>query len=216
MASQNKYELYYFNVAGLSRTIRILLETVNADYTLKHPQSWESEKPDTIFGRLPILYVTKPDGKRVEIAESNAISRYLAREHGLLGDDSDETAFVESVIDSLNDLLATALHHVFFAKEEEKKAAGKKTLQESAEKLIPYHERLLKKNSSNGHYLKDKFTVADIHAFAILGLLQNVLGEEVFQTIVNSEKTPALVKLNEAVKSTKAVQRLTEQNFFSS
>ncbi len=54
----------------------------------------------TPFGQVPILEV---NGQK--LAQSNAIARYLARQHGLAGKDDWEQAQTDMYIENINDLL---------------------------------------------------------------------------------------------------------------
>lgn len=52
------------------------------------------------FGQCPVLEV---DGKL--LAQSNTISRYLARQHGLAGKDEWEQSLADMYADNINDLM---------------------------------------------------------------------------------------------------------------
>ncbi|KAL1921624.1 uncharacterized protein VTP21DRAFT_11340 [Calcarisporiella thermophila] len=214
MSSQNKYELYYFKHAGLATTIRTILEIVNADYTIKGVEDWASEKANTPFGQVPVLYVIRSNGMRYEIAESQAISRYLGREHGLVGNTNEENALVDMVMDSLFELLIGLLKYYVLENEEDEKDACKNAVLEDSKKLLPFHEKLIKKHGGNGHYLQSKLTLADIHLFTMLIGLQEFLGKEAYSAVVSEDKTPELVKVFETVKKEKGVQRLFEENYY--
>ncbi|KAL1925197.1 uncharacterized protein VTP21DRAFT_80 [Calcarisporiella thermophila] len=215
MTSQTKYEVFYFKRAALSQPFITILEIVNADYTFRQVQDWNTEKATTPFGHLPVLYVTKPDGTRYEFAESQTISRYIGREYGLMGNTNEETALVEMVMDSVLELVLCMVTHYFFQEDEEKKEAGKKLVIENAHKLLPYHERLIKKFGGNGHYLDNKLTVADIHMFSLLIKLQKFFGMEEYNSMVNKDKTPELVKVFEAVRNEVGVKRIYEENLYA-
>lgn len=51
------------------------------------------------YGMLPVLEI---DGK--PIAQSNAVARYLAREHNLTGKDEWESMLCDVLVDTLGDL----------------------------------------------------------------------------------------------------------------
>lgn len=56
------------------------------------------------FGQCPVLEV---DGKM--LAQSNAIARYLAKQHGLAGKDEWEQATADMYGDNINDLMTGKL-----------------------------------------------------------------------------------------------------------
>ncbi|KAF9361658.1 hypothetical protein BGX26_000610 [Mortierella sp. AD094] len=83
------YSLFYFNFHGLGACPRALLCFGNATWTnkIQSMSDWPKVKPTTPFGTLPILYETEiSTGSTIEIPESGAIERYLARKFSLLGD----------------------------------------------------------------------------------------------------------------------------------
>lgn len=51
------------------------------------------------YGMLPVLEI---DGK--PIAQSNAIARYLARKHGLAGENEWESMLCDALVDTVGDL----------------------------------------------------------------------------------------------------------------
>lgn len=61
------------------------------------------------YGHLPVLEV---DGQ--QIAQSNAIARYLARKYGLVGADEWEAMQCDVLVDSLGDLRTGELHGFIF------------------------------------------------------------------------------------------------------
>lgn len=63
------------------------------------------------FGQVPVLEV---DGKK--IAQSVAISRYLAKQYGLAGKDDWESLEIDSTVDTIHDLRASEyiyIYHVY-------------------------------------------------------------------------------------------------------
>ncbi|KAF9580818.1 hypothetical protein BGW38_002385, partial [Lunasporangiospora selenospora] len=48
-----------------------------------------SEKHETVFGVLPVLYETTASGEQLSIPEAEAIEQYLAKKFNLLGDQGD-------------------------------------------------------------------------------------------------------------------------------
>merc|ERR1712007_140334 len=95
------------------------------------------------FGQVPVLEV---DGKM--LAQSRAISRFLAKKHGLAGKDDWEQAQVDMFTDCVEDLFPK-MRPVFLEQDPDKK---KELFQEAAEKhLLPHVqliEKHLKKNGS--------------------------------------------------------------------
>ncbi|KAJ1956631.1 hypothetical protein GGI12_005259, partial [Dipsacomyces acuminosporus] len=87
MSAAPSYTLRYFNTAGISETIRLLLTAANASWTEEHPE-WPQAKDQQPFGRLPVLVETSAEGKvDMVLSESKVIERYLARTYGFLPTD---------------------------------------------------------------------------------------------------------------------------------
>uniref|UniRef100_A0A8R1IW93 GST N-terminal domain-containing protein n=1 Tax=Caenorhabditis japonica TaxID=281687 RepID=A0A8R1IW93_CAEJA len=73
------YKLYYFDCRALAEPIRIIFALFDVSYEDHRvtPEQWDKLKNDTPYGQLPVL---KVDG--LEIGQSSAIGRYLARKFG--------------------------------------------------------------------------------------------------------------------------------------
>lgn len=97
------YKLTYFDFRGLGESIRLLLsyggqefEDVRMEYG---GEEWQKFKPNTPFGQLPLLEF---DGK--QIFQHVAVSRYLAKQYKLAGDNDWEALQADIVVDTINDL----------------------------------------------------------------------------------------------------------------
>lgn len=73
----------------------------------------------TLYGKLPVLYI---DGK-IQIAESFAIARFLARKYNLAGRDDVESAILDSLADLYKDFMSEIKSYmgVVFTKQESDK-----------------------------------------------------------------------------------------------
>merc|ERR1712048_1373364 len=112
-------KLTYFNLRARGEPCRLLLAYGGIKYEdnrIAPPwdptSTWASLKPTTPFGQLPVL---NWDG--VEICQSMAAARFIAREVGLAGNSSLEQAQVDEVIDVIQDLI-NAWVKLYFAKDE--------------------------------------------------------------------------------------------------
>ena len=181
------YKLHYFNIRARGEVARLIMAHANVEYedyrfefgefaaikaSKKHfvslvRLSWFSEErnvfflaPDYPFGQVPVLEV---DGKM--LAQSRAISRFLAKKHGLAGKDDWEQAQVDMFTDCVEDLFPK-MRPVFLEQDPDKK---KELFQEAAEKhLLPHVqliEKHLKKNGSGylvGTAVRKKFNGGSI------------------------------------------------------
>lgn len=113
-----KYTLTYFNGRGRAETIRLLFAAAGVAYEDKRVEfaDWSQLKPTTPWGQMPILTV---DGKGT-IGQSLAIARFVAREHGLAGKSSYDTAVMDSIVDTITEIRDKAFE-MGFEKDEEKK-----------------------------------------------------------------------------------------------
>jgi glutathione S-transferase len=65
-------------------------------------QAWADFKPLTPHGHLPVLDV-HGDGS-VLLSQSRAIERFIARSHGLFGNDNVEAALIDATCETVRDL----------------------------------------------------------------------------------------------------------------
>jgi glutathione S-transferase len=91
---------------------------------------WERRKPDTPFGRLPVL---KVDGQTV--AQSNAINRYVGKLVDLYPSDPWQAA-MEAVEDILSEIIPT-----LFLPEEEKKTRRKALAEGPSHSISPGYNK---------------------------------------------------------------------------
>ncbi|KAF9913735.1 hypothetical protein FBU30_003061, partial [Linnemannia zychae] len=89
--TDSTFTLRYFHVHGQGSVIRTLIAIGSGTVNLTniHTEDWPTYKEITPFGVMPLLTETSADGKTsLQIAESDAIERYLARKFGLYGNGS--------------------------------------------------------------------------------------------------------------------------------
>uniref|UniRef100_A0A9J2P7J0 glutathione transferase n=1 Tax=Ascaris lumbricoides TaxID=6252 RepID=A0A9J2P7J0_ASCLU len=102
------YKLFYFNHRWRGEGARLIFAQANVPYddVRVAAEEWINLKPSDIrrkfsvtpFGHLPVLEF---DGN--QLGESFAINRYLARQFGLAGNGSLESAYVDSIADAYKD-----------------------------------------------------------------------------------------------------------------
>ncbi|KAG9063282.1 Glutathione S-transferase S1 [Linnemannia hyalina] len=214
------FEIKYFNIHGLGGVTRTLLAISGNKFTSNNPEDWASEKPLAPFGVMPLLTETSADGKTIiQIAESDAIERYLANKFGLLGSNTFEEVLVNTFVSNNHSLQSAIFSKYLINKDPELKAANKEPLITSnIAPWIKYHEQHLVANGANGHYVGNKVTLADVTTDFLIGLIQGVTGEE----LVSKSKTPAIWEVREklnkieglaAWKQTEEFKMLSEKNF---
>merc|ERR1712212_318346 len=126
-------KLTYFDLRARAEPCRLLLAYGGLQYKDERipppwdpASTWATVKPTTPFGQLPLLQW----GDEV-ICQSMACARFVAREVGLAGNTSMESAQVDEIIDVIQDLINAGVK-LFFAKDE----AGQKNHAEVDSSLL--------------------------------------------------------------------------------
>ncbi|KAI1314963.1 hypothetical protein EDD11_001447 [Mortierella claussenii] len=192
----NKYEILYFNFHGVVTGLRALFAMSDLHYKFIHPEDWKAQKPTTPFGSLPVLYETTPTGEILELAELSAIEFYMGGKLGLVGDNLWETNLVKMYHSSSQALFDKLVVSVVRAPKEYQDTMIELYVEKIVPEWVEYHERALQKNGANGHYVGDKFTLADLKTATILDNIQTVTGGR----YISREKTPAIMAVYDSVE----------------
>ena len=93
-------QITYFDIRGRAEPIRLLLEEIAVDYDDVQVASaeWPALKPRLPFGQLPLYR----EGE-VELVQSHAIYRHLARVHDLYGEDEAQRVRCDMAVEALRD-----------------------------------------------------------------------------------------------------------------
>ncbi|KAF9574713.1 hypothetical protein EC968_005718 [Mortierella alpina] len=196
-AKDNKYEILYFPFHGVVSALRTMVAISGANYTFTHPENWEVEKDQTPFGHMPVLYETTPTGETLELAEMSVIEFYLATKFGFMGSNAWEDLLIRSYTTSTQSLFEKFVVSVIRSP----KDLQPQLMQTFVEKEIPewakFHERILQANGSNGHYIGNQLTFADIKASSIMGVMMKLSGDK----YISKELTPALMAMYETMEA---------------
>lgn len=89
-----KYKLIYFNFRGRAEVHRHLFDIVGQEFEDKRISfdEWRACKTEFPFHQLPLLEVTEDNGQTYRVAQSHAITRFLARRLNLDGKNDIERA----------------------------------------------------------------------------------------------------------------------------
>uniref|UniRef100_A0A914V4A5 glutathione transferase n=1 Tax=Plectus sambesii TaxID=2011161 RepID=A0A914V4A5_9BILA len=156
--AHHSYKLYYFNIRARAEPARFLFHLAGVPYedVRIEREDWPNHKEEMPWGQIPVLEV---DGKK--LGQTAAIYQYLANQFGYNGKSDWETAQVQELIGSVEDVF-NAMHPIFMVQDE----AEKKKLMEKfvADTLIPYLTRLQKRFEANGtdYFVGNSLTVADL------------------------------------------------------
>jgi len=184
-----KVKLVYFDVQGRAEVTRMLLKIGKVAYEEQNVEfltEWPVMKPKTPFWSLPILYW---DG--LEIAQSQAITRFVAKKVGLAGNSDAEFAFADEILEHTNDLTPKLAANRWVMNDALRAEKGEAILKDYLPGWLTRAENLLKKRggiwfSGNG------LTFGDITMEVILDWL-TAPEERTFLNIDNKEERAKLL-----------------------
>ncbi|KHJ90794.1 glutathione S-transferase protein [Oesophagostomum dentatum] len=155
------YKLTYFNGRGLGECARQIFALADQKYedVRMTQETFPALKPKLPFGQVPLL---EEDGK--ELAQSNAINRYLARKFGFAGKTPFEEALVDSLADQFTDYRLEIKPYSMVAYGFQKgdvEKLKKELVLPARDKFLGFITKFLKNNKS-GFLVGDSVTWADL------------------------------------------------------
>jgi len=193
----SEYKFYYFNVRAKGEIVRLIFAAAGVQYEdirYNPPMAengyalpWNNEaKAATPLGQLPVLEV---GGQK--FCQQTAIARFVARKHGLMGDNEIEALKVDMVLETMWPDVANKCFAIFWERDEVKKAA----LKDGLSKSLPITLEKISKWVQGDFVLGAKLSLADIaildtwsvvHAFlpdlelpaALSNVIKNVKADE--------------------------------------
>ncbi|KAG0237130.1 hypothetical protein BGW42_001706 [Actinomortierella wolfii] len=202
-AAKNKdvsYHLLYFGLLGRGELTRTILVYTGAKWD-ELEVDWATQKSKTRFGVIPVLYEEHADGTVLELAESQAIERYLARKYDLLGSNEWEEHLVNEYFNNTDQANIALGARFISAAPETRVEAFNKLIDEFITPWIVNHEKHLAANGGNGHYVGDKTTLADLKTHLQINRFLLYKPKEAKDIGISKEKTPNLWKLKETIES---------------
>ncbi|KAF9425386.1 hypothetical protein BGZ94_007578, partial [Podila epigama] len=150
-----RYEILYLKLHGMAATTRAILAIANVQWKSIYAKDWANvEKKLAPMGVMPILYEIHEDSNVIlEIPESEAIERYLARKFNLFGSDLWEETAINVFYTSSNAVMSIYINKVLLAFPDTKARELAKFVQKDIPAWIEHHEKWLTRNGSNGHYV---------------------------------------------------------------
>ena len=114
-------QLFYFPLTGRAEVIRLICLAKGAEFTETAPdyQAMKADKDNFPFGQVPRLV----DGD-VNLVQSNAIVRYLARKFDMYGKTNVEMATVDMLLDAVEDFRGCWAKYVYGAKASDEEKPG--------------------------------------------------------------------------------------------
>ncbi|KAI1712186.1 putative glutathione S-transferase gst-36 [Ditylenchus destructor] len=168
MAPNHKsVKLYYFAGRGRAEHIRQLLKLANVKFedVIIEQETWPTFKDDMPLGQVPVLEV---DG--VKIGQSLAISRFIAHEYGLAGENALENARLDMIADLVQDATYSdgiklwPMVLLGFIQVPDKEAYFKEKVRPSLDNYASLFEKFLVENGNQTLLGGDKVTWVDVLA----------------------------------------------------
>ncbi|KAG0313859.1 hypothetical protein BGZ99_008526 [Dissophora globulifera] len=219
-APNSTFSLLYCDIIGRLDPTRNLLALGDATWTQLYADDWFNpdllDKRSTPFEFMPVLYVHSEDGSQtVTIAESKAIEFYLAERFGCLGRNSYERSLINAFVSSSVALFDNFVTGVLMLKASPEVIQAQAAI--FAETKIPdwirIHEEHLKANGSNGHYVGNQISLADIRTANLVGIF---LQHPSTGHLITPETAPGLLKVKEAIDTHPKIVQWRETPLFKS
>ncbi|XP_064622041.1 S-crystallin SL11-like [Lineus longissimus] len=189
-----KYHLHYFNGRGRAEVARLLFvaagvefEDVRIPFSQEDPglNTWKEKKSTYPYKQVPVLYI---DGVERPLTQSFAIHRYLAREFGMIGKDSFETALVEEVIELTTEIWMPMAIAKWERDETRRAELTKQFRENKCPTVLGYLEEVLRRNNGgDGFFVGDSLTVADLAVY-------NTLESMLVKPYLGTDWKPAMAK----------------------
>ncbi|KAF9954953.1 hypothetical protein BGZ72_004147 [Mortierella alpina] len=199
-SSDSTYKYLYFGLHGRGELTRTLLKYGGVKFE-ELTADWPAQKSQVPFRCLPVVYETTADGTVLELAESQAIERYLSKKFNLLGKNDYENHLVDRYVSSTDSASQMFRVKIIQGPAENRVEEANKFYAEVLPQFIAIHEEHLKKNGSNGHYVGNQFTLADINTASFIDRLLFLRPQGANEVPFSAENSPNLWKLRETVFS---------------
>lgn len=174
------YTLYYFNGRGRAEICRLMFAAAGVPYNDKRIDfgEWGNYRTKMPCSMMPVLEI---DGK-IQIPQSMAIARYLAREFDFYGKNSIEMAKIDYICDSFYELFDDFMRmfhekdgrlYSFYGQRpgdpEKRMNELRLRFQGNSRRILPFLEKTLEmEKSGNQFFMGDQLTMADMMCYATL------------------------------------------------
>lgn len=174
--SHPSYAVVYFPIHGRAEPIRLLLASLGLTWTERPVtrDTWLSVKANLPLGQAPVLVEIAEDGAEVQVPQSQAILRHLARRHGAYGRDEAEMLQADVVAETVHDARAVLAPLVAPGARGKDPAALKAAIDEKLPGTLARLEALYGRAPQSQLFVEDRPTWADCLAFDLLDTLDLV------------------------------------------
>eukprot|EP00922_Rhytidocystis_sp_ex-Travisia-forbesii_P063608 GHVS01094611.1.p1 GENE.GHVS01094611.1~~GHVS01094611.1.p1 ORF type:complete len:237 (+),score=41.65 GHVS01094611.1:258-968(+) len=189
----DKHILTYFNIKNVAEPIRLAFYIGGIDFedVRVNCSDWGGALKDaTPFGQLPVLQLPNSNDK---ISQSIAILTYAGTKAGLFPSDAMKALKCNEVLCTMDELKGYVGRSVHVKDAEEKKKMRVKLANETLPFYFEGLNKLAKKNGSNGHFVGDKLTVADLHVYVLVSWINSGILDDIPTNLMAT--TPDLAKV---------------------
>ncbi|KAF9543772.1 hypothetical protein EC957_000467 [Mortierella hygrophila] len=198
------YKFEYFAVSGFGAVPRDLLSFGGAQWEDLLITNW-SPDVKAPFGVFPVLHIKTADGQEIRLAEVIVIEHYLAKQFGLLGENEWEELQIKTFYSSSLYLRERLSMRVTWNYKEVQEKALEKFFEKELPVWIETHTKHLKDNGSNGHYVGNKLSLADLMTANSIDHFKCLYkGDEIVDKI--KQGSPEIWKVKETVDSEPRLQ----------
>ncbi|KAK3834663.1 MAG: hypothetical protein JOS17DRAFT_737379 [Linnemannia elongata] len=198
---ETTFRIVYWEISCIAATARDMIAYGKATWTdesHKMAVGW-NEKIATPYNVLPLLNVSAPDGKELVLSESIVIDQYLAKKFNLLGDNEYEEWTIKAHYSNIHYLRERSLMKMTWTWADKRAEALELFLKTTLPDFIVNHEFHLRGNGSNGHYVGDRLSLADIHLVNVMDHFSQLPNGERFTA--QFAKSELLTKVRQNVES---------------
>ncbi|KAF9207561.1 hypothetical protein BGZ49_000161 [Haplosporangium sp. Z 27] len=202
-SNKYSYELHYFPIHALGATSRAILSLADVEWKerVQPFETWKEDKSSTPFGSLPILTVrdSQSDDTIIHrIPEADVIERYLAKEFGFFGSTKEEELQISIFLSQTITIHNVWVFRVVPALEPVRDSVLTTFLDVSLKNWVQNCERHLAINGSNGHFVGEKTSLADIKTAVLLDMF---LAVDTSEKYLSESKSPELWRLKKLIDS---------------
>merc|ERR1711915_640113 len=173
-----EYKLIYFNMEGRAELARWCFAYGGIPYVDERfvQGTWPERKKQMPGGQVPVLMI---DGR--PLTESLAITRYVAKQAGLVPKDAVQAAHADALIDTVNGIMVEVAQKTVYSKADPAEKQRVMAEEIIPNKINPFLTGLDKRLQTNDWFISDMTTWADLSigltfmnlAAKVPGLLNN-------------------------------------------
>jgi glutathione S-transferase len=157
------YKLVYFKTIRAT-ILRLILKAAGQDFEdiPVDKSEWAKYKDDAPLGQVPYFSCREENGKHLEMSQTMAIARFLAKRLNLAGKDEHEQAIVDMWSEQLTDL-RNEFHQAYVIQRTNEKQMERFRTDYTPRYFKSFHDQLAK--NKTGYLVGDSLTWIDLFLF---------------------------------------------------